>query len=169
MERFAFIFVAGVLFCGGAQASSIVSLEATDEPVGPSMIVIGGPAEPAMVKEEMPSGVPTAVVNPGDAEDAFAVASPSIVSMAAMDGTVSDEKVAAVGEPEDAPGNARVTPMVIRGGIVGDAFARTIDPASIREERQTASAQSSGQDASEQPADATPPPPGSMPELSLPR
>lgn len=75
--------------CGGAQASSFVVLG--DAPVpAPSIVTLGG-AEPS------------------------APASPSIVALGEPDAGVSYDKVAAIPKPRE----PRLSPMVIRGGIVG--------------------------------------------------
>lgn len=151
MGRFAFTLVAGVLLCSGAQASSIIALEAMDEPVGPSVIVIGAPAEPAMDRQETATGTQLAYPFPGGSDGSFTAMGSSLVGLAAP---ISDEKVAAIGDDKEA--RHHFAPMVIRGGIVGDAFARTVAP----RPQDTASAeapQSMDQDAQHH-AEAAPPP-----------
>jgi hypothetical protein len=139
------------------------------------MIVIGAPAEPAMVKEETPTGTqlshpfpggasaPVVSLDSGKPEGDLAATSPSIVGLAVPDATVSDEK-------EYARQRAHFAPMVIRGGIVGDAFARTVAPASEPQPSETASAaaQPAGQGTAEPQAEAAPAP-SDMQEQSAPR
>lgn len=140
MGRFAFIFVAGMAFAGSAHASSFVTLEAMNAPMGPSMVAIGSPADaegvPVAAKLSYP--FPTAGSAPGIVASAMprpeetkgttgtlVDAGPSIITMGeALDGMDSAET------PRR---QAHFSPMVIRGGIVGDAFTRPAQPAPAQE------------------------------------
>lgn len=117
MRLFPAIFICGAIATGSAEASSFLVLEPMKEAVGPSMVVLGAPAP---MKAE---GEVATAVDPS-AADFFAV-SLSIIAMAAEPASpVTNEKVAAIPQPEAAPKRRfDPAPMVIRGGIVGDAFA----------------------------------------------
>ncbi|BCH26203.1 hypothetical protein [Mesorhizobium sp. L-8-3] len=91
---------------GTAQASSLIVLEASNDPVGPSMMVVGG-LEPASPEAAGPSD------------------SVSVVAVGEAPPAVSGEKLSSI--TSDAPQSGpRAVPMVIRGGIVGDAFTRSL-------------------------------------------
>ena len=65
MERFAVILIAGAALTGGAQASSIVTLQPMKEAVGPSMVVLGAPELPDMAGQMGRSGPLLAYPFPG--------------------------------------------------------------------------------------------------------
>ncbi|HTV69081.1 MAG TPA: hypothetical protein VMF90_11150 [Rhizobiaceae bacterium] len=107
--RIAYGFVAAAVFAAGeAQASSFLVLPAVDTKLTQSMVAI-----PAL-----PAGVETAdIVYPSETE----IASGTDSSLIALgEPPVTDEKVAAIEEKRSGPAS---TPMVIRGGVVGDTFA----------------------------------------------
>jgi len=89
----------GTLLTGTAGASSIITLESLRTETGPSTVKLGAPT-------------------PAE-ETATAAQEPS------LEGVTTD--VAAVGEAEKtAVRRHEPLPMVIRGGIVGDAFVRSV-------------------------------------------
>lgn len=159
------VFFATLMMTAGARASSFVTLEAMDEPAGPSFVTLGEPETPAVAMREEPSGDEAAVSAPREAaiplpeedgqqaakDDQFISVSPSIIAMAEPAMPVSNENVASI-DPDDqadtsAPDNPvrqfDALPTVIRGGIVGDAFAHSItepSPAKSVAPKATASA-----------------------------
>ena len=112
--------VVGALWAGGASASSFVVLPAMEARVGPSMIVLGSPDSPSTVAASMPddTGKPDQAleVPPGESVRL----SPSIIALGEPD--VGLDKVAAIAPEAKTSGHA-AAPIVIRGGVVGDAFA----------------------------------------------
>jgi hypothetical protein len=132
--RIAYGFVvAAALAAGEAQASSVLVLPAPDTNITASMVAI--PALPAGTES-------AAIVYPKETE----IASGADSSLVALgEPPVTDEKVAAIEEKRSGPLS---TPMVIRGGVVGDAFApakaaapvEATAPADEMPEPQTASA-----------------------------
>ncbi len=110
MRILAALFLAATA-TGGAQASSIVSLEPMRENIGPSMIVLGA-ADGATVEE--PGGPPVTVLSRSSS-------GPSIIVLG--DPAPTDEKVAAI-PPDAKPSSMRAMPMVIRGGLAGEVFVR---------------------------------------------
>jgi hypothetical protein len=110
MRILAALFLAATA-AGGAQASSIVSIEPMRESIGPSTIVLGAP-DGATVEEP---GGPSVTFLSGSSRG------PSIVVLG--DPAATDEKVAAT-PPRAKPSGMRPMPMVIRGGLVGEVFVR---------------------------------------------
>jgi hypothetical protein len=113
MQRVRILGALGVTLAamtGGAQASSIVVLGVSTST--PSIVVLGA-SEPA---------------------------GPSIVALGDPEPYVTDEKVAAIPDkPEHKHGFMR-NPMVIRGGIAGDAFASPTPAAAPAKSTATAAA-----------------------------
>ena len=95
--------VAGMIAVGGAQASSIVAIEALDGQTSPSVISL----------EALPQGASGSMV----AAPLHPDPTPSIVVLG--EPAVADENVAAI----PAASRRGPEPMVIRGGDVGEAFA----------------------------------------------
>ena len=107
MRTFAALLALGCLLPGAAQASSILVLG--DSTADPSFVTLGAA-----------SGAPS-IVAVGTAGQA---ANPSIIALGAEPG-VAYENVAAIGGDGAKSTSRRNDPMmVIRGGIVGDAFTR---------------------------------------------
>ncbi|MFI0845612.1 hypothetical protein [Mesorhizobium sp. IMUNJ 23232] len=122
---------------GGAHASSFAYVAPPPAGKSPSVIEIGLPklasvaTQPDVVPAQPdPRGdvlVPLAYPLP-DAQAAQAkyfVVSPSVVAFEAIVPPVTFEKVAAIDRPHPAP---QPKPLVIRGGIVGDAFTERAEP-----------------------------------------
>ncbi|KAB2955837.1 MAG: hypothetical protein F9K19_09815, partial [Rhizobiaceae bacterium] len=152
----------------GAQASSFVVLDPMNEPLGPSMIVLGSaaPAAPTLKTPRVAAanpveiGTPLSYPFPGeDAQDGAGrvvvaasppaepkravagapppdasayqvplprVLSPSIIAFGDVQPPVSYERLASIGPAAEQKVRRRPEqlPMVIRGGLIGDAFAR---------------------------------------------
>lgn len=112
---------------GEAQASSIVELESIQQNIGPSIIVLGALEG---VTVEVPGGPSITTVAAEGSRN-----SPSVISLGSasqagpsiifLDLPGKDEAVAASpgSTDADAPGMGPI-PMVIRGGLVGEAFVR---------------------------------------------
>jgi hypothetical protein len=144
--------VVGALWAGGAKASSFVVLPAMEARVGPSMIVLDSPGSPSsVVAASTPddAGKPDEVleVAPGETVQF----SPSVVALGEPD--VGLDKVAAIA-PEVRTSRHAEPPIVIRGGVVGDAFAPSAasQPVTVKQE------------ASPQAAADAPPSAGSTPQ-----
>lgn len=105
-------FLAGMIWSAGAEASSIVTLAATYKKLTPSIIELGEAAYGAKAD-------PRVVAEDAGSKDQIRI-SPSIVALGVPE--VTSEKVAAIGAGEHGQ-NRFSAPMVIRGGIVGDAFS----------------------------------------------
>lgn len=93
------------LAAGGAQASSFVVLGASTST--PSVVTLSAP-ESAKAAESTKAGSST----------------PSIVALGKPVPDVTYEKVAAIPSQPRPKHDFRQSPMIIRGGIVGDAFAK---------------------------------------------
>lgn len=122
---------------GGAQASSFAYVAPPPAGKSPSIIEIGLPklasakSEPDFVVAKTDAKgdvlVPLAYPLP-DAQSAqakFFAVSPSVVAFESVVPPVTFEKVAAINRPHPAP---QPKPLVIRGGIVGDAFTERAAP-----------------------------------------
>lgn len=146
--RLAFVFWGAMT--AGAHAASIVVLEPRTDKPGPSMIVLGSPA-PAAPNEMIVAAaatpttdyqVPLAFPLPGEdrasgpvmlaappeaGQPDYGVPQPRTVSASIIafgEPPVSSEKLASIGNDSDKVSRPLSMPMVIRGGLVGDAFAR---------------------------------------------
>ena len=107
MRTFAALLALGCLLPGAAQASSILVLG--DSTADPSFVTLGAA-----------SGAPSIVA----VRTAGQAANPSIIALGGEPG-VAYENVAAIGGDVAKSKSRRNDPMmVIRGGIVGDAFTR---------------------------------------------
>lgn len=111
---------ATALFAGEAHASSIITLTAPGGTSGSSAIHRG--AAPSIQVLGTPH--PAASARPAET----ARTSPSITAMG--EPAVTMEKVAAIGEEKRQQGPDAV-PLVIRGGVEGDAFTRSAPPAAV--------------------------------------
>ena len=113
--------VVGALWAGGASASSFVVLPAMEARVGPSMIVLGSPGSPSTVVAHRRPPMPSSRIRRSKRRPVESVRlSPSIIALGEPD--VGLDKVAAIA-PEAKTSRHAAAPMVIRGGVVGDAFA----------------------------------------------
>lgn len=103
------------LSCGGANASSFLVIGGEAPAATPSIEVLG--AAPAKVSSIETLGTGT-------------VASISILALGEPLPDVAMEKVAAIPQPSSHPRSANAMPLVIRGGLMGDAApAATSAPA----------------------------------------
>ena len=145
------VLVIGALWTGGAEASSIVVLPAMTDQLGPSMIAIGETATPDVtVAATIPEPAQPPIAEPGQME----IISPSVIALG--EPAVAAESVAAIGTGTKTLG-PNTMPMVIRGGVVGDAFSPSAisAPAAVKPESQpqtAAQAPSSGAAPEQQPS-----------------
>jgi hypothetical protein len=118
MMRIASAFLlAGAFWAGGAHASSIIVLPGMTGDLGPSMVEFGQTAAPDLtVLAAMPEPAQPPIAEPGHVD----VISPSIIAMG--EPAVANENVAAIDGETKRTGPSTM-PMVIRGGVVGDAFS----------------------------------------------
>lgn len=129
MKLFLPIFLLGISMSGPAGASSFVMLRQTAKPISPSIIYFGEPETAAAEPElQIPFDPPAELAGPpGNLPSAggssITVVSPSVIALGARHNDVEFGTVAAVGESERPKArNPHLPPMVIRGGIYGDAF-----------------------------------------------
>lgn len=123
------------LAVGTARASSFVTVEEPGPAASPSIIDVAPPtlatraAEPVTISSE--GSVELAVLDPlnmlpvdGNSVVRMQALSPSVVAVLAPDTGISNEIVAAIDgrKPRQNP-----LPMVMRGGITGDAFTHEIE------------------------------------------
>ena len=120
-----------------ANASSIIAVGGNEEAIGPSTIIFGGTTGAALVETQQ--------VDIGSTVDLSSVISdspsvkmvvqpagtptPSVVILGEPGGSVVEDKISEVVNPVANQSGMAMMPMIIRGGIVGDAFARPV-PAS---------------------------------------
>ena len=110
----------------GAQASSIVMMGSETEATGPSMIVLGSPA------------ARSSIVVLGSSESPQR---PSIVVFGEPAPSIDDEEVAAIpAAPKTKPRRPAQLPMVMRGGIAGDAFVRAESASPVESQEEPAAA-----------------------------
>jgi len=151
MHFSAAVLLWGAVMIGGAQASSLIVLEPMKTPLGPSIVVLGAPS-------------PSVAVLP-EAGDSSAAKSPSIIALGEAVPAVSYEKLAAIGtEPTTKQNRPAAVPMIIRGGIVGDAFSRSEPtPVAIPQPEQVATTAPDGGAENAQPASSAPAEPAAAP------
>lgn len=179
--------IVGVCAAGPAAASSFVAPSAPEPGSSPSIVFLGEPAagapEPVASPAAPANFAGTAQALEQEHRSAPPAAlpyqiSPSILSYG--EPAVEDVKVSSISDDSDTP-RRTLPPMVIRGGIVGDAFASSASadpaPSSPHEEPAQASAPAEEpgpspqpeaperQPAAPQPAPSRPPPGG----LDVPR
>jgi hypothetical protein len=178
MRLFFATILMAFLASSAASASSFVVLEGISTPTSPSIIVLGE-TSPSVVAAKAPD---IGSLNPSierfgglpPEERKFITVSPSVIAMVDAPQPVAFENVASIGD-EQANRRLRGTlPMVMRGGIVGEAFsaapaAPSSGGAAPSQPQQEVSAPES---ASEKPASA-PKQPGApeddrMPKSALP-
>ncbi|MGE0501599.1 MAG: hypothetical protein AB7I79_08005 [Rhizobiaceae bacterium] len=175
--RIVCLLIGSVLSTGAAQASSFLVLAPMKDNVGPSIVILGEPRPVAASRPFAPVPVaeaplsypypeesPTVVLAPIEPEPF--VVSASIVAMGTP--AISYDKVAAIGGagPRPTPRPPFSMPVVMRGGIVGDAFpdsqAPSLEgesPAAASSPEDAASGQASRRpDAPRQPEQPAPPP-----------
>ena len=155
------VVVVGALWAGGADASSFVVLPAMTDKLGPSMIEVGRTATPDLTAAAtIPPPAQPPIAEPGQID----IISPSIIALG--EPAVTSESVAAIGTTPKKKG-PESTPMVIRGGMVGDAFspATVSTPAAEEPQSQPTAAQAPSSGAAPESAPAGPP---EQPELAAP-
>jgi hypothetical protein len=152
--RFASAFVVvGALWAGGAEASSFVELPAMTDKLGPSIIEIGRTATPDLTAAAtIPLPAQPPIAEPGQMN----IISPSIIALG--EPAVTSESVAAIETKPKKKGHES-TPMVIRGGMVGEAFspAVTVAPAAPEPQSQPKTAQAPSSGAAPKSAPVSPP------------
>lgn len=132
MRLYCVTLLVGVTAASGASASSLVTVAA---PTSPSSIVYYGtpapeaaPAMSAAASPNLPAlNYPAPLAATPMAAAPIAQASPSIVALG--EPAVENFQVAAIAEKKPASHKPNFTPMVIRGGISGELFARESSPA----------------------------------------
>jgi hypothetical protein len=140
----------------GAKSSSIVTLgapAADSKAASPSFIALGSPApSPTFVALSSPPPSPTQAVA-AIRTDGPVTPSPSIIALG--EPAVTLEKVAAIPAEKKTKRLQELPPMVIRGGLIGNAFERAVAPQQVSEpEAATAAAP-----AADRPRRRTPPKP----------
>ncbi len=134
----AFLVVAA-LWAGGAEASSFVVLDALPAGESPSVITLGIPAIAAIATPEPPAKVaaiaPPPPVDP-DRTNRFEIPheeivqlSRSVIAMGEPEPDIAMEKVASI-DTHRKPRRGGM-PLVIRGGVVGDAFSAPVPAAPV--------------------------------------
>lgn len=132
MRLYCVTLLVGVTAASGASASSLVTVAA---PASPSSIVYYGkpapqpaPAMSAAASPNLPAlNYPAPLAPIPMAAAPIAQASPSIVALG--EPAVENFQVAAIAEKKPASRKPNFAPMVIRGGISGELFARESPPA----------------------------------------
>jgi hypothetical protein len=164
--RIALAFVMfGSLWASEAVASSFVVLEPSPGPGSPSIVTLGTPATlDVTTLPDDPKDEPDVAIGhvdrparPDPADSDIVTISPSIVAMGVPE--VTSEKVAAIGGEKHGSRREPPLPMVIRGGVVGDAFSPVTTAAPVEQPH-------SGQEANQAPSGGSQPaaPPNGMPE-----
>lgn len=150
-------FMAGMIWSAGAEASSIITLAATDKKLSPSMIALGEPAAGDAAKAD-----PDVVAEDGGNKDQIRL-SPSMIALGEPE--VTSEKVAAIDTGKH--GKRRISaPMVIRGGIVGDAFSPVATPVAAQPQGSSTPQPAGTAPGTEQPAAEQPPAPAAEPKTA---
>jgi hypothetical protein len=129
MRVFTAVLFLGTAISSGAQASSFDVPESMTEAIGPSMMAIGDVLPPASGAQSSFATVQTPIEAAAQAlgSDAPALA-PSIIAIG--EPALDVEKVAAIPADAETKPSPRLafSPMVIRGGLAGDAFATPAVP-----------------------------------------
>jgi hypothetical protein len=166
MRLFCVALLLGATAATGASASSFVAIGAPASKG--SFVYLGAPASiPEPVAADAPSVDPPLppLKYPMQAPPALATApapmqvSPSIVAMG--EPAVEDFQVAAIAEKKPAAHRPDFAPMVIRGGISGEMFARESSPSAMP---APSSPHEEPQQASAEPPKSSKPEPQRMPE-----
>jgi hypothetical protein len=157
----------------GAQASSFVFLGKSAPASTPSIIALGAPApvvqdrpEPRTDPSLDPMQQALIQMEPGSWRGRLAAAAPietpSIIALGEPLPEVADEKVAAI--PEKAKLGPPSSPMVIRGGIAGGAFAPAA-PTAASGARQAATSAKGNPPEAPKPPETKQPAPAAVPQL----
>lgn len=192
------LLLASSMMAGGAQASSFVVVAPPKEKVSSSFVVIGAPPPPtvasaapdAPAESDDPLVVPLAFALPRNgttiafepgAAPIMTQISASIIAFDSPIPNVAYEQVAAITPDKAEVPRSRparfTTPMVMRGGIIGDAFARApaeAAPVAARASREDAAKPTRRAPVGRKPSEPAPeepvkiiiaPPPPTMPKL----
>ena len=119
----------GILASGIADASSFAVLEPAGTRISPSVIFLGAPAA-ATVAQQIPFAPPPALAGAPKADEAGSITriSPSVVALGLLQPGVDLSRFAAIDDKPRRMRDPHLPPMVIRGGLSGDAFVRTAAP-----------------------------------------
>ena len=118
---------------GEAQASSIVSIEDVDDGIGPSIVIFDETADGSQVEtQEVDQGstvILSSVILQSPSitvlSEPAGEATPSIVLLGGTMPGPTEDAIGNISPPDTrVPGSMALMPMVIRGGIVGDALMR---------------------------------------------
>ena len=172
---FATIFAA-LIAAGAANASSFVVLDSIPKANSPSVITLGDGGSIIAAAPPPFSGPHASIERFGEraGERKFIAVSPSVIAMVDAPQPVAFENVAAIGPTGRKRGRREALPMVIRGGIVGDAFVWSAPAGASGVEtprpQQQVSAPPGGDRRGPSPAPARPdePEPQQLPKSALP-
>jgi hypothetical protein len=154
----AFIVAAATVWSSAAHASSFVVLPAMTDDFSPSIVELGQAGTPDVnVLAAIPAPAQPPIAEPGHID----IISPSIIAMG--EPAVADENVAAIDGGETKKSGPSTMPMVIRGGVVGDAFSAP-SSASIAVEPQAAAQEPSSSESVAKPGSEPTAPEPSTPE-----
>ena len=130
MRPFLPTILLGILASGAADASSFAVFEPVGTRISPSIIFLGTPSAPApdAAEQQAASAPPPALA--GAPEPNVTQVSPSVIALAPFQPEVDLSRFAAVDDKPQRMRNPHLPPMVIRGGLFGDAFARGAGTAS---------------------------------------
>lgn len=127
----AIIVAAFALLTAPASASSFMALGSAPPAPSPSIITMGEPVAPT-VEARLVSGDPAS-----DTAPAIYRIAPSVIAFGAEAIPKSPEQVAAIGRRQAARHfSTDAFPMVIRGGVIGDAFIAQAAPATTAAQPQ---------------------------------
>ena len=163
---------------GGAQASSFAYVAPPPAGKSPSIVEVGLPklasakvlpdvvAAKGETKGDMLVPLAYPLPDARAAQAKFFTVSPSVVAFESIEPPVTFEKVAAIGRPHPAP-----QPVVIRGGIAGDAFTQSAGPvvlpqAAANDGKPGSSRQRKRENRREREAPQRPAPPAPAPAMS---
>lgn len=126
----------GMLAAGAANASSFAALTPAGTRISPSIIFMGAPAPgsagPATLAAAIPFAPPDILGQPPvlgearkpDTGSSVTRISPSVIALGLLQPEVDLSRFAAIEDKPRRMRNPHLPPMVIRGGLSGDAFAR---------------------------------------------
>lgn len=134
----------GMLASGAASASSFAALDPAGTRISPSIIFLGTPAAPApdatIVAQQVPFAPPPALAGapkPGAGSSVTPV-SPSMIALGLLQPDIDLSRFSAVTDKPRRMRDPHLPPMVIRGGLSGDAFTRGAAPAAPEPAQQSA-------------------------------
>ena len=144
MRMIAALVLIAAVAGGEAQASSFVTPEALPEPIGPSFVVLGETTAAGTLQVQENDAASGAALSvemlpmPSFSimGEAASSSTPSIVALGEPAAGIAYDEVAAIPQPAQKSGRVMM-PMIIRGGIVGDAFAQPIYSSGAPDEAPT--------------------------------